>query len=400
MSNAYFTDASTAADFTRARASSVNTLSAGVEAAFDLLPPPDVLEKVAKPAVVAGGTANALIITNADPVTGYGLGQKIAFKASQTNSAATTVNVDGVGVKNLLRPDGSNLVAADLTTGRMYEATFDGTSFQLHTNLLDLSVDGVGSYIAQISAAATAASASAAAASTSASAASTSASNASASATAAANSAATFTAASLLASIKTVDGSGSGLDADLVRNTAPGAAGLSLLATASVAAAQAALFGTQAAFPAGTNTAPGISPTGDTNTGIYFSAADTVDIATNGTNRLKISTTAITSTLPIYNQDGSLPTPSYTFASDTDTGMYSSGAGQISFGLNGQLALQLTTTRAFFGSTLYSSIGLPQSKTPATSGATGTQGDFAWDASYFYICIATNSWHRVAHATW
>lgn len=40
------------------------------------------------------------------------------------------------------------------------------------------------------------------------------------------------------------------------------------------------------------------------------------------------------------------------------------------------------------------------SKTPATSGATGTQGDFAWDASYLYICTAANTWRRVAHATW
>ena len=39
-------------------------------------------------------------------------------------------------------------------------------------------------------------------------------------------------------------------------------------------------------------------------------------------------------------------------------------------------------------------------KTPATSGATGTTGEIAWDANYIYVCTATNTWKRVAIATW
>jgi hypothetical protein len=39
-------------------------------------------------------------------------------------------------------------------------------------------------------------------------------------------------------------------------------------------------------------------------------------------------------------------------------------------------------------------------KTPATSGATGAQGDIAWDASYVYVCTATNTWKRSAITTW
>lgn len=38
--------------------------------------------------------------------------------------------------------------------------------------------------------------------------------------------------------------------------------------------------------------------------------------------------------------------------------------------------------------------------TPASSSATGTAGTIAWDASYIYICTATNTWKRVAIATW
>lgn len=36
--------------------------------------------------------------------------------------------------------------------------------------------------------------------------------------------------------------------------------------------------------------------------------------------------------------------------------------------------------------------------TPSSSSDTGTTGQFAWDGSFFYVCIATNSWARVAIA--
>ena len=37
---------------------------------------------------------------------------------------------------------------------------------------------------------------------------------------------------------------------------------------------------------------------------------------------------------------------------------------------------------------------------PGSAGATGTVGMISWDSSYIYICIATNTWKRVAIATW
>ncbi len=43
---------------------------------------------------------------------------------------------------------------------------------------------------------------------------------------------------------------------------------------------------------------------------------------------------------------------------------------------------------------------LRTAKTPASAAAAGNQGDIAWDATYIYVCIATNTWRRVAHATW
>jgi hypothetical protein len=38
--------------------------------------------------------------------------------------------------------------------------------------------------------------------------------------------------------------------------------------------------------------------------------------------------------------------------------------------------------------------------TPASAAATGVAGTITWDASYIYICTATNTWKRAAIATW
>ncbi|MCX6267099.1 MAG: hypothetical protein NTW16_07040, partial [Bacteroidetes bacterium] len=45
-------------------------------------------------------------------------------------------------------------------------------------------------------------------------------------------------------------------------------------------------------------------------------------------------------------------------------------------------------------------IRLRTAKTPATAASTGYTGDICWDASYIYVCIATNTWKRSAISTW
>ena len=39
-------------------------------------------------------------------------------------------------------------------------------------------------------------------------------------------------------------------------------------------------------------------------------------------------------------------------------------------------------------------------ETPASAGADGTAGMIRWDSSYIYVCVAANTWKRVAIATW
>ena len=45
-------------------------------------------------------------------------------------------------------------------------------------------------------------------------------------------------------------------------------------------------------------------------------------------------------------------------------------------------------------------INLPNTRTPASASAPGTKGDICWDTSYIYVCVATDTWERVAIATW
>lgn len=39
-------------------------------------------------------------------------------------------------------------------------------------------------------------------------------------------------------------------------------------------------------------------------------------------------------------------------------------------------------------------------RTPASAGASGNQGDICWDGDFIYVATATNTWKRVAIATW
>ena len=39
-------------------------------------------------------------------------------------------------------------------------------------------------------------------------------------------------------------------------------------------------------------------------------------------------------------------------------------------------------------------------QTPASAGATGTEGMICWDSDYIYVCVATNTWKRVLIETW
>lgn len=82
--------------------------------------------------VVDTGSATAYAIAPSPAITAYAAGQEFTFKAATTNTTTTpTLNVNAIGAKTLVRPNGDPLGVGDITLGGIYKTTYDGTNFQL-----------------------------------------------------------------------------------------------------------------------------------------------------------------------------------------------------------------------------------------------------------------------------
>jgi len=75
------------------------------------------------------------------------------------------------------------------------------------------------------------------------------------------------------------------------------------------------------------------------------------------------------------------------------------GANTTVLGTSSTTQTKLHGTATSVGIISGDRLRIANAKTPATSGAAGTAGEICWDANYLYICIAANTWRRVAHAT-
>jgi hypothetical protein len=80
----------------------------------------------------AGGTADALTITLTPAITAYATGQVFRFIAASTNAtAATSININGVGVKTIKRQNAVAIQAGDILAGAVIEVAYNGTDFLL-----------------------------------------------------------------------------------------------------------------------------------------------------------------------------------------------------------------------------------------------------------------------------
>ena len=159
-------------------------------------------------------------------------------------------------------------------------------------------------------------------------------------------------------------------------------------------------------FAVGAVGAPSIYMTGYATTGWYNIGANNWGFAVSGAKVLDIASTGLaiagtlsasgTTTLARVNQSNG----SINFAS--------LGNGSTSWQIGTQTALKPLdiftggVVRAQFSDTGLAVTGdvSVSTKTPASASATGVAGTITWDANYIYCCIATDTWRRVAHATW
>jgi hypothetical protein len=80
---------------------------------------------------VDGGAANAYTLTPPEALVDYTRSMFAVFVPVANNTGPTTLNISGLGAKEIVSVAGVPLAAGDLTAGRFYTAFYDGTKFRL-----------------------------------------------------------------------------------------------------------------------------------------------------------------------------------------------------------------------------------------------------------------------------
>ena len=132
-------------------------------------------------------------------------------------------------------------------------------------------------------------------------------------------------------------------------------------------------------FADGSEAAPSIRFTNDIDTGFYLAGANSVGITTNGTLAATISDASST-LFKVLSSGGDAMLE----VNETTTNLLQVWSGET-------LRFQVNSTTG---------INIGPTGTPASATATGEVGQVEWDSSYIYMCVATNTWKRVAVATW
>ena len=120
----------------RARAEVVASELRSIERGLDGLPSKNALfgglPLVASETDVSG--ANAYVLASDYPITEFVIGLTVRCFFTHTNTAASTVNVDGTGVKDLVNLDGSDLQGQEIVATWMHELVYDGTRWRLQNS--------------------------------------------------------------------------------------------------------------------------------------------------------------------------------------------------------------------------------------------------------------------------
>jgi hypothetical protein len=91
-------------------------------------------------------------------------------------------------------------------------------------------------------------------------------------------------------------------------------------------------------------TLPDLSFIGDTGTGVGKPSANTLGLYASGGARASLDSSKLVMTVPIRGVDGSELLPSYTFSSESTTGMYLAAAGTIGFSIGGDQKVGIDAT--------------------------------------------------------
>lgn len=79
------------------------------------------------------GSANAITVTLTPAPTSYTTGMRVIVKLNASNTGATTINVNSLGVKSIKKMNDQDPASGDLESGQIIDLVYDGTYFQLQT---------------------------------------------------------------------------------------------------------------------------------------------------------------------------------------------------------------------------------------------------------------------------
>lgn len=77
--------------------------------------------------------SNSIVLTTTPIITSYKAGTIFNFKAVASNTGNVTINLNGLGVKNVYKNALDPLISNDIISGQMVAVIYDGTNFQLLT---------------------------------------------------------------------------------------------------------------------------------------------------------------------------------------------------------------------------------------------------------------------------
>ena len=86
------------------------------------------------------GAANAYVVDLTPVLPQLVAGMPISFLALNTNTGASTLNVNGLGIKDIRKNGTAALDAGDIVAGRIYTVEYDGANFQIlnHSGVVQL----------------------------------------------------------------------------------------------------------------------------------------------------------------------------------------------------------------------------------------------------------------------
>jgi hypothetical protein len=128
MSNDYYTATGKPTPASRALSADLRSEFASLQSGLDKLPSAANVNGGAANLGTDSGAANAYVVTASTQIVSLFDGLTIRFKASASNTGASTINVNGLGAKSIVRPTGSALAAGDVLSGQFAEVAYSSTN--------------------------------------------------------------------------------------------------------------------------------------------------------------------------------------------------------------------------------------------------------------------------------